>query len=98
MKNVAVLAKWIGGHYYNCDFRPIPLCEYLVNNVPVLFVGRLMLERDHRYGSSTHPTIVSDSTPQNGRPFIKLNRLNHSRKSPRRTLRPNFLFQQNDDS
>ena len=37
MKNVEVLARWIGGHYYNCDFRPVPLCEFLVTNVFKLF-------------------------------------------------------------
>ena len=33
MKNVEVLACWIGGHYFNSDFRPVPLCEYLVSDV-----------------------------------------------------------------
>jgi hypothetical protein len=35
MKNVEVLAQWVGGHYYNCNFRPVPLCEYLVSEVPL---------------------------------------------------------------
>lgn len=43
MKNVEVLARWIGGHYYNCDFRPIPLCEFLVTNVfKLLFLGLII--------------------------------------------------------
>jgi hypothetical protein len=37
MKNVDVLGKWIDGSYYNCDYRPIPLCEYMVFNVHLFF-------------------------------------------------------------
>lgn len=33
MKNVKLLARWINGHFYDCDFRPVPLQEYLVCNV-----------------------------------------------------------------
>ena len=33
MKNVELLARWIRGHYYNCDFRPVPLCEFMVSDV-----------------------------------------------------------------
>src|ERR1700731_2802665 len=36
MKNVEVLGKWIDGSYYNCEYRPIPLYEYIVSNVQFL--------------------------------------------------------------
>jgi replicative superfamily II helicase len=57
MKNVDVLARWIGGHYYNCDFRPIPLCEFLVTNVFIL----LFCEVDIRTRSWILRTILFDN-------------------------------------
>ena len=33
MTNVQLLARWINGHYYDSEFRPVPLRDYLVCNV-----------------------------------------------------------------
>jgi len=97
MKNVEILARWINGHFYDCDFRPIPLCEFLVSEVIPNLLS-LIVECCNVSRKTAYTTTFRHSASKNNGFFIKFNNNAHSRNSSRRTFRTSVLCKSFHDS
>ena len=96
MKNVDLLARWIGGHFYNCEFRPVPLCEYLVTDVKTPWY-RLTKECNFVSHWGQDPPACNYTASKNGRASSEFCGRFDAGDDFRGKLGPHLLRKQNDD-